>query len=83
MKYILFNNGREKWIRFTSLKVELNLECKKLSWSEFDKMYLGRIPYPKEMYDVIQSINIEEEVKLVKEVAVEEVKPKKGKKKVK
>jgi len=87
MKHELFNNGREKWVRFQGLKLEINLtHAKPLSWEEFDAMYMGKIPHARDIYEFIQSIQLDE-VEQVKEV-IEEVKepvvkPKKGKKKLK
>ncbi len=86
MKHELFNNGREKWVRFQGLKLEINLtHAKPLSWEEFDAMYMGKIPHARDIYEFIQSIQLDEEqVKEVEEVPVAEVaKPKKGKKKLK
>ena len=87
MKHELFNKGREKWIRFTGLKCELNLSyAKELSWKEFDEMYLGKIPHARDIYEFIQTIQLDEveQVKEVEEVPVVEVaKPKKSKKKLK
>ena len=87
MKHELFNNGREKWVRFQGLKLEINLTyAKELNWEEFDEMYMGKIPHARDIYEFIQTIQLDEveQVKEVEEVPVVEVaKPKKGKKKLK